>query len=181
MFGLFMMWVHLYQARAPTREEVVKQLTPLPFTGPDCPYTLVQLNGDASAMYHSPKEGHLSVQVVGGTSNATCIEGSVDYRSTNSLAWVPQIVYPVGLNGCEVPVIASLPEPMARGVNLLSSKPIYLKVGHPAAHHREAITQSSAPLGVCPPSILIASPVRPPPPEAEGEVSMTMEVRELLS
>ena len=27
----------------------------------------------------------------------------------------------------------------------------------------------------------MASPLRPPPPKAEGEVSMTMEVRELLS
>ena len=71
MFGLSMMWVHLYQVRAPTMEEMVKQLTPLPFTGPDCPYALVQLNGDACHV-PLPKEGHLSIQVVGGTSNATC-------------------------------------------------------------------------------------------------------------
>ena len=50
-------------------EEVVKQLTPLPSTGPDCPYALVWLNGNA---FHVPlpKEGHLSVQVIGGTGNA---------------------------------------------------------------------------------------------------------------
>ena len=70
MFGLSMMWVHPYQAWASTMEEVVKQLTPLPFTGPDCPYALVQVNGDA---HHAPlpKEGHLSIQVMGGTSNTT--------------------------------------------------------------------------------------------------------------
>ena len=37
------------------------------------------------------------------------------------------------------------------------------------------------PLSSHSPSTMIASPVRPPPPKVEGEVSMTMEVRELLS
>ena len=52
-------------------EEAVKQLTPLPSTGPDCPYALVQHNRDAC---HAPlpKEGHLSIQVMGGTSNTAC-------------------------------------------------------------------------------------------------------------
>ena len=47
MFGLSMMWVHPYQARAPTIEEVVKQLTPLPSTRSDWSYALLWLNGDA--------------------------------------------------------------------------------------------------------------------------------------
>ena len=42
-----------------------------------------------------------------------------------------QVVYLVGLNGADVPMIASPPEPMAKGVNLLSGKPIYLKVDSP--------------------------------------------------
>ena len=49
-------------------EETVKQLTCLPFTGPACPYALVWLNGDAHHV-PLPKEGHLSVKVMGGTSN----------------------------------------------------------------------------------------------------------------
>ena len=71
VFGLSMIWVHPYQSRAPTMEEAVKQLTPLPSTGPDHPYTLVWLNGDAC---HAPlpKEGHLSIQVMESTSNVTC-------------------------------------------------------------------------------------------------------------
>ena len=35
VFGLSTMWVHLYQARTPTMEEAVKQLTPLPSTWSD--------------------------------------------------------------------------------------------------------------------------------------------------
>ena len=58
VYGLSTMWVHPYQARVSTMEEAVKQLTPLISTGPDWPYTLVQLKGDAC---HAPlpMEGHL--------------------------------------------------------------------------------------------------------------------------
>ena len=71
VFGLSMMSVHMYQARAPTMEEVVRQLTPLPFSGPDCPYALVWLNRHALHV-PLPKEGHLCIQVAGGTSDAAC-------------------------------------------------------------------------------------------------------------
>ena len=47
VYGFSTMWVHPYQARVSTMEEAVKQLTPLIPTGPDWPYALVQLNGDA--------------------------------------------------------------------------------------------------------------------------------------
>ena len=91
-----------------------------------------------------------------------------------------QIVYPVGLNGCEVPVIASPPESLGKGVNLLTGEPISLKVDIP-----QSITEGpelkALPLSGHSPSILITSPVRPPLPKVEGEVSMTTEVRELLS
>ena len=129
VFGLSMMWVHLYQARAPTMEEVVKQLTPLPYTGSDCPYALVWLNGDAHHVL-LPKERYLSIQVTGGASNSTC-RRVIQLYVCQLLSLVSQIVYPIRFNGCEVPVIASPPEPMAKGVNLLGSKPIYLKVDIP--------------------------------------------------
>ena len=69
---------------------------------------------------------------------------------------------------------------MAKGINLLSSKPIYLKVDIPQSN-TEGPELKAPPLSSHPPSTLIASPVRPPLPKVEGEVSMTMEVRELLS
>ena len=81
VFGLSMIWVHPYQARAPTIGEAVKLLTPLPSTGSDCPYALMQFNGDACHM-PLPKEGQLSMQVTGGTGSAAC------RRSTNPSALV---------------------------------------------------------------------------------------------
>ena len=80
----------------------------------------------------------------------------------------------------EVLLITSPLEPMAKGINLLSSKPIYLKVDIPQTN-TEGPELKAPPLGSHSPSTSIASPVRPPLLKAEGEVSMTMEVRELLS
>ena len=76
-------------------------------------------------------------------------------------------------------MIDSPPEPMAKVVNLLGIKHIYLKVDIPQSN-TEGPEFKVPPLGGCPPSILIASPVRPPSSKA-GEVTMTTEVRELLS
>ena len=69
---------------------------------------------------------------------------------------------------------------MAKEVNLLSGEPIYLKVDIPQSN-TEGPELKAPSLGNCPPSILIASPARSPLPKAEEEVSMTTEVRELLS
>ena len=77
-------------------------------------------------------------------------------------------------------MIASPPEPMAKGVNLLGGEPIYLKVDI-LQSNTEGSEFKALPLGSCSPSILIASPTRHPLPKAEGEVSMTVEVRQLLS
>ena len=77
-------------------------------------------------------------------------------------------------------MIASPPESLAKGVNLLRGKPIYLKVDI-LQSIKEGLELKALPLSGHSSSILITSPVRPPPPKAEGEVSMTTEVRDLLS
>ena len=177
VYSLSMVWVNPYQAWVSTMEEAVKQLTTQVFTGPDWPYALVHLNGDTCHV-PLPREGYLSILVEGGTSSATTRRVS-QLEVHQLLSWGSQVVYLVGLNGCEVPVIASPPELLAKGANLLGGKPIYLKVD---------ILQSvmeGPKLNVPPPgsqsSLLSASPIRAPLPKAEGEVSMTMEVRQLLS
>ena len=178
VFGLSMILIQPYQARVATLEEAVKLLTPLPSTGSDCPYALVWPNGDACHV-PLPKKGQLNVQVAGGTGNITC-ERVSQLQVCHLLSSGSQIVYPVGLNGCEVPLITSPPEQMAKGINLLSGEPVYLKVDIPQSN-REGPELKAPPLGGHSPSTLIASSVRPPSPKAEGEVSITMEVRELLS
>ena len=126
VYSLSMVWVNPYQAQVSTMEEAVKQLTAQVSPGPDFPYTLVHLNGDACYV-PLPREGHLSILVEGGTSSATSRRLSqLEVCQLPSLG--SQVIYPAGLNGCEVPVIASPPKLMAKGANLLGGEPIYLKV-----------------------------------------------------
>ena len=117
VYGFSMIWVNPYQARVSTVEEAVKQLTTLVPTRLDWPYTLVQLNRDACHV-PLPREEHLSVLVEGGTRSATHRRVS-QLEVCQLFSSGSQVIYPVGLNGCEVPVIASPPESLAKGANLL--------------------------------------------------------------
>ena len=126
-----------------------------------------------------PREGHLSALVEESTSSATC-RGVSQLEIHQLLSLSSQVIYPVGLNGCEVPMIASPPKSLARGTNLLGGKPIYLKVDIPQSI-MEGPELKEPPLGSHSSSTLMPSPIRAPPPKVEREVSMTMEVRELLS
>ena len=126
-----------------------------------------------------PKEGQLSIQVMGGTSSTTCRRVS-QLQVCQLLSSGSQVVYPAGLNGCEILLITSPLQPMAKGVNLLGGEPVYLKLDIPQSNTEGPELKALA-LGGHSSSTSIASPVRPPLPKVEGEVSMTMEVQELLS
>ena len=177
MYGLSTVWVNSYQARVPTVEEAVRELATLFSSGPDWPYALVQLNEDTC---HAPlpREGHLGILPEGGTNSATC--GRISQLEVcHLLISGLQVIYLVGLNGCEVPLITSLPKSLSNGTSLTGGKSIYLKMDI-----LQSIVQESdwkaVPPGGCP-SILMASPVKAIPLKPEREVSMTMEVRDLLS
>ena len=177
MHCLSTVWVNPYQARIPTVEEAVKQLTALVSSGPDWPYALVWLNGDTC---HAPlpREGHLCILPEGGTSSATCRRVS-QLEVCQLLSSGLQVIYPVGLNRHEIPLITSLPESLANGPNLPGGEPIYLRVDI-LQSIAEGPEWKASPPGNCP-SILMANPIKATLPKAEREVSMTMEVRELLS
>ena len=97
--------------KGPTVEEVVKQLTTLVSSGPVWPYALVLLNGDICHV-PLPREGHLSVPTEGGTSSATCRRVSqLEVHQLLSLGL--QVIYPVGLNGHEIPKIHNIKEAKA--------------------------------------------------------------------
>ena len=51
VYELAMAWVHPYQARVSTIDDVVRKLTFLASAGPNWPYAFVQFNGDA---HHVP-------------------------------------------------------------------------------------------------------------------------------
>ena len=178
VYGLSMMWVHPYQARVSTVEESVKQLTPLISTGHNCPYALVWLNGDAHHV-PLPRAGHLSILVEGSTSSVACRRIS-QLEVCQLLSSGSQAIYLAGFNGCEVSVITSLSKLLAKGTTMLGGEPIYLPVDilQLTMKGQEPKALSLGSLSV---PIPTTSPIRAPLPTVEGQVSMTTEVRELLS
>ena len=77
------------------------------------------------------------------------------------------------------PVITSLPESLANGISLTGGKSMYLEIDIPQPMVKE-LDQKALPLDGCS-TIIISSPLKTTPPKLEREVSMTMEVRSLLS
>ena len=90
------------------------------------------------------------------------------------------VVYPEGLNGCQVPVIMTLPESLSQCVAMLKGESTFLQVdlSQSTTQEQEPRTPSS---GSDLSLTLTASPVRAFPPKVEGQISMTMEFGELLS
>ena len=177
MYSLSTVWVSPHQARVPTVEEVVRELTALVPSRPKWPYTLVWLNKDTHHVT-LPREGHLGILPKGGTNSASC--GRISQLEVFQLLISGlQVIYPVGLNGCEVPLKNPLPKSLANGTSLTGGKSIYLEVDIPQSIVEEPDWKVLPPGGY--PFNLMASPVKATPLKLERETSMTMEVRNLLS
>ena len=165
------------QARVCFMEEAVRELTAWVYSGPNWPYTLVQLNKDTHHV-PIPKEGHLGILPQGGANMTTCRRIS-QLEVCQLLISGLQVAYLVGLNGWEDPVITSLPESMANGTSLTGGKSMYLEIDIPQPMAKEQ-DQKALPLGGCS-AIIMSSPLKTTPLKLERKVSMTMEVRCLLS
>ena len=134
-YRLIMVWLHYYQARVSTIDGTADQLTQLASTGPNWSYALVWLNRDAC---HMPllTEGHLSVMVEESASH-------VPYRRIcqlevcQLLSSGSHVVYPEGLNGCQVAVIMTLPESLSNGMNMLEGESTFLHVNLTQSATRE--------------------------------------------
>ena len=176
-YGLLTIWVNPCQARVCSMEEVAREWTAWVSSGPDWPYALVWLNEDT---HHAPlpKEHHLGILPQGEADMTNCRRMS-QQKVHQLLASGLQVTYPVGLNGPEDPVIISLPESLANDISLTGGKSMYLEIDIPQPMAKEP-DWKALPLGGCSP-IIISSTFKTTPPKPEREVSMTMEVRNLLS
>ena len=173
-----MVWVHPYQARVSTIEEAIKQLDKLTPSRPNWPYALGQLNGDACHM-PLPTESHLSFMMEGSTSSIPC--GRICQLAVHQLlSSGSQVVYSEGLNGCQIPVITSLPELLSKGVTMLESKSTFLQVDLMQSATKEQEFKVLS-LGSGSNTTLAASPTQAFPSTVDSHISMTMEVSKLLS
>ena len=117
------------QARVHSVEEAVKNLTAWVSSGPDWPYTLVQLHKDTC---HVPllKERHLGILPLRGTEMTACRRIS-QLEVCQLLISGQQVASPVGLNGHKEPIITSLPESLANSISITRGKSIYLEIDIP--------------------------------------------------
>ena len=158
-------------------EEAVRELTTWVSSGPDWPYTLVWLNKD-TCYAPLPKEGHLGILPQGGT--AMTAYGRISQMEVCQLLISGlQVTYLVGLNGCKDPVVTTLPKSLANGISQMGGRSIYLEINI-LQSMAEELDWKALPLGKCS-AVIIASPLKTTPLKPEREVSMTMEVRSLLS
>ena len=165
------------QARVRSNEEAVRELTVWVSSGLGWPCALVQLNKDTCHV-PLPKEGHLGILPQREADMTAC--GRISQLEVCQLpASDLQVVYPVGLNGHEDPIIISLPESLANSISLTGGESMYLEINIMQLLAKETDWKALL-LGRCS-TIIIYSPIKATPPKLEREVSMTMEVRSLLS
>ena len=167
VYGLLTIRVNPTQARVPSMEEVVGKLTTCTFSGPDWPYTLVQLH---EGTHHVPlsKEGHVGILPHRGVEATPCrLIRQVEVCQL--LVTGPQVVYPIGLNGHHEPIITSLPEPLASGISLITGEPVYLEIDIPP-HPLEDPDQKVAPLDEVS-TIIVASPHKSTPLKQKESVA----------
>ena len=160
-YGLLTIWVNPCQARVHSMEEADGKLTALVSSGPDWPYTLVQLH---KGTHHAPlpKEGHLGILPQRGAEMTPCGQIS-QLEVCQLLISVLQVAYPIGLNGCEKPIITSLPESLANGISLTRGESIYLEIDIPQSPAEEP-DQKALPIGELS-TIIITSPHKTTPPQ----------------
>ena len=157
-YGLSNVWADPSQVRTVSMEEAVGKLTACTSNGTDWPYTLLLLH---EGTHHAPipKEGHLGILPQKGVEAAPCGQIS-QLEVCQLLVTSHQVVYPIGLNEHNKPIITSLPEPLASSISLTTGKPIYLGIDIPSPPVEEP-DQKILPLGEVS-TIVVTSPHKSP-------------------
>ena len=88
----------------------------------------------------------------------------------------PQVIYPIGLNGQDEPIITTLPDLLGSSISLIMSEHNYLEVDIPLPAMEEP-DRKMPPLEDIPTVLVTIPPKSPPKPEG----SITTEVSNLLS
>ena len=112
-------------------------------------------------MCHSPRRGTWATYLKRGVEAIPCRQIS-QLEVCQLLVASPQVIYPIGLNGCDEPIITPLLELLASSISLTAGKPVYLEIDIPPSPVEEP-DQKVLPLGEVS-TIMIASPHKSTPP-----------------
>ena len=129
-YGISLVWAHPNQVRAATIKEAVENLTASTSSGVDWPYALAQLCKDP---HHAPlpKNKHLGILPQGKVQETFCRWIS-QLKVCQLLAAGPQVIYPIGLNWHDEPIITTLQDLLGSSISLIASKHIYLEIDIPS-------------------------------------------------
>ena len=107
----------------------------------------------------TPKEGHLDLLPQREAEVTPC--GWISQLEVHQLLVTgPQVIFPIGLNGHDEPIITSLSEPLASSISLTAGEPIYLGIDILPSPVEEW-DRKIPPLGKVP-TIVVASPHKSP-------------------
>ena len=128
-YGMALVWISPHQIQASTMEEAVGTLSACISSGPNWPYVLGQLY-EGSNHTPLPKDKHLGVLAQGKVEESPYGQIS-QLEVCQLLSARPQVIYPVGLNGGNQPVIINLPEPLHSGSSITTNKHPHMKIDIP--------------------------------------------------
>ena len=155
VYGLLTIWVDPSQARVTSMEEAVWKT--------DClhlQWTQMALCFGAVTWEHlpctTPQGGACGHPTPHGGMEVTPCWLISQLEVCQLLVTSPQVIYPIGLNGCDEPIITSLPEPLASSIILTTGEPVYLEINILPLPVEDP-DQKVAPLGEVS-TIIVASP-----------------------
>ena len=155
-------------------KEAVGTLFPYISSGPNWPYTLVQLY-EGSSHTPLPKGKHLGILPQGKAEESPCGQIS-QLKVCQLLSAGPQVVYPVGLNGNNEPATTTLPELLHSSASVTTNEHPYMRINIPPPPLEEPECTTS-PVDEVHINPAANSPKTPPKPR----VSIAAEVDDLLT
>ena len=173
-YSISLVWVHPHQVRMNTIGEAVDSLPAYTSSGVNWPYTLAQLCEDP---HHAPlpKNKHLGVLPQKKVWETFCGQIS-QLEVCQLLATSPQVIYPIGLNRQDEPIITTLPDLLGSGISLIMREHNYLEIDIPLPPMEEPDRKMSPLKDIL--TVLVTSPPKSP---LKPKGSITTEVSNLLS
>ena len=124
-----LVWISPNQVWVPTMEEAVGTLSTNITSGPNWPYALVQLYKGSS---HTPlpRDKHLGILPWGKVEDSPY--GQISQLEVHQLLSTrAKVIYPVGLNGNEEPVMTTLPELLHSSASVTTNEHPYMRIDIP--------------------------------------------------
>ena len=173
-YGMALVWISPHQAWVSMMEEALGTLSACISSGPDWLYVFAQLYKGSN---HTPlpKDKHLGILPQGKAEESPYGQIS-QLKVCQLLSAGPQVIYPVGLNGCDQSVIIDLPELLHSSSSITTDKHPHLQINIPLPTPEEP-EHTTLPLGGVHATPIDTIPKTPWKPR----ITLTAEVDDLLN